>query len=65
MGDNERNPCGLIKKSKNLGQEFQQISGGLLLLIGVGGKRWTPQYFVRREAWHALDHTWEIEDRLK
>jgi hypothetical protein len=28
-----------------------------------GGKRWTIRYFVRRSAWHALDHTWEIEDR--
>jgi hypothetical protein len=28
-----------------------------------GGKRWTGRYFVRREAWHVLDHTWEIEDR--
>jgi hypothetical protein len=25
---------------------------------------WTPRYFVRRSAWHALDHAWEIEDRL-
>jgi hypothetical protein len=24
---------------------------------------WTPRYFVRRTAWHALDHAWEIEDR--
>ncbi len=29
-----------------------------------GGKRWLPTYFVRREAWHVLDHIWEIEDRL-
>lgn len=29
-----------------------------------GGKRWSPRYFVRREAWHVLDHLWEIEDRL-
>ncbi len=29
-----------------------------------GGKRWSPRYFVRRAAWHVLDHTWEIEDRL-
>lgn len=29
-----------------------------------GGKRWPPRYFVRREAWHVLDHLWEIEDRL-
>lgn len=30
-----------------------------------GGKRWLPRYFVRREAWHVLDHLWEIEDRLE
>jgi hypothetical protein len=29
-----------------------------------GGVRWTPRYFVRRAAWHVLDHIWEIEDRL-
>ncbi len=26
-------------------------------------KRWSPRYFVRRTAWHVLDHAWEIEDR--
>jgi hypothetical protein len=29
-----------------------------------GGRRWTPRYFVRRTAWHVLDHLWEIEDRI-
>jgi hypothetical protein len=29
-----------------------------------GGKRWTPRKFVRRSAWHWLDHAWEIEDRV-
>jgi len=24
---------------------------------------WTPRFFVRRAAWHVLDHAWEIEDR--
>jgi hypothetical protein len=28
-----------------------------------GGKRWLPRYFIRRVAWHVLDHAWEIEDR--
>jgi hypothetical protein len=28
-----------------------------------GGRRWPPRYFVRRAAWHVLDHAWEIEDR--
>lgn len=28
-----------------------------------GGARWSARYFVRRDAWHVLDHAWEIEDR--
>ena len=28
-----------------------------------GGRRWTPREAIRRSAWHALDHAWEIEDR--
>lgn len=30
-----------------------------------GGKRWPARYFVRRLAWHAIAHAWEIERRLK
>lgn len=30
-----------------------------------GGKRWKPRYFVRRSAWHVLDHAWEVEDRSR
>jgi hypothetical protein len=29
-----------------------------------GGVIWKPRYFVRRVAWHVLDHVWEIEDRI-
>ena len=29
-----------------------------------GGAVWPVRYFVRRVAWHTLDHAWEIEDRL-
>ena len=28
-----------------------------------GGKLWTPRRFLRRAAWHVLDHAWEIQDR--
>ena len=28
-----------------------------------GGTMWTPRRFLRRTAWHVLDHAWEIEDR--
>jgi hypothetical protein len=30
-----------------------------------GGARWMPRYFVRRLAWHELDHAWEIESRAE
>jgi len=26
---------------------------------------WSPRYAIRRSAWHALDHAWEIEDRAQ
>ncbi len=29
-----------------------------------GGILWPARYFVRRVAWHVLDHAWEIEDRV-
>ncbi len=29
-----------------------------------GGLRWSARTFIRRDAWHVLDHAWEIEDRL-
>jgi hypothetical protein len=29
-----------------------------------GGIRWPARYFVRRVAWHAIAHAWEIERRL-
>jgi hypothetical protein len=28
-----------------------------------GGRIWSARYYVRRSAWHVLDHAWEIEDR--
>jgi hypothetical protein len=27
-------------------------------------KAWSVRYFARRSAWHALDHAWEIEDKV-
>jgi len=29
-----------------------------------GGKRRPVRYYIRRSAWHLLDHAWEIEDRM-
>jgi hypothetical protein len=33
------------------------------LRAGVKGTKWPPRYFVRRSAWHVLDHAWEMQDR--
>jgi hypothetical protein len=30
-----------------------------------GGIIWPVRYYVRRAAWHILDHAWEIEDRAE
>jgi hypothetical protein len=50
-------------------REFEMVladrAAGKLPDVGPrGGKRWPAPYAVRRSAWHALDHAWEIEDRL-
>ncbi|GMQ78613.1 MAG: hypothetical protein BMS9Abin02_1136 [Anaerolineae bacterium] len=29
-----------------------------------GGVIWPARYFIRRVAWHVLDHAWEIDDRI-
>jgi hypothetical protein len=39
------------------------VEDGLPAAGPRGGKIWLARYFVRRTAWHALDHAWEIEDR--
>ena len=46
-------------------QALESAAHGELSAAGPrGGKLWLPRYFVRRVAWHVLDHAWEIEDRL-
>jgi hypothetical protein len=39
------------------------VTEGLPAAGPRGGLIWAPRYFVRRTAWHALDHAWEVEDR--
>jgi len=59
--------------SDDLGQVRQAILSALELAARGelpergphGGKIWGPRYFVRRVAWHVLDHAWEIEDRVQ
>ena len=60
----------------DLDQQLEQTRKAILLALSAsargeipvkgprGGIRWTARYFVRRTAWHVLDHAWEIEDRI-
>lgn len=65
---------GKVKAAEPSGQETRQAILETLVASARGeiaehgprgGKRWLPRYFVRRMAWHMLDHVWEIEDRAK
>jgi hypothetical protein len=40
------------------------VRGDIPLTGPRGGALWAPRYFVRRVAWHTVDHLWEIEDRI-
>lgn len=44
---------------------LEAAAAGQIALRGPrGGRRWSGRTFVRRVGWHALDHAWEIEDRI-
>ncbi|MDT7572314.1 MAG: hypothetical protein QOE05_2488 [Actinomycetota bacterium] len=38
---------------------------GIVAALRAGDQqtKWPPRYFVRRTAWHVLDHAWEMQDR--
>jgi hypothetical protein len=64
-----------LREAQDVEQALAQIRQAILSGLGAavrgelptigprGGARWTARYFVRRLAWHELDHVWEIEDR--
>jgi hypothetical protein len=44
---------------------LRKAARGKLRSTRPRGRPWSPRYFVRRAAWHILDHAWEIEDRIE
>lgn len=74
LGRTDRWPAGAPHSSMGGAAEHRQAVLLTLAAIGRGeqppprprgGTLWTPRYFLRRTAWHVLDHAWEIEDRLR
>jgi hypothetical protein len=59
--------------SDRLANSFEKVCLALSTTVSAGkpergprgGSLWSPRYFVRRVAWHMLDHAWEIEDRIE
>jgi hypothetical protein len=60
---------GLKIKEPDMGSRkaIEEVREAILEKIVPGGgkpdKGWPVPYFVRREAWHVLDHAWEIQDK--
>ncbi len=61
-----------LTQVEELGQSREAILNALEVAVTEGlpergprgGIIWPPRYFIRRVAWHVLDHAWEIEDRI-
>jgi hypothetical protein len=64
----EPSPDGLAEfelENRSLFRERLEASprGAVATISRRYGFDWTPRFAVRRSAWHALDHAWELEDR--
>jgi hypothetical protein len=60
------NATGLAQVLEAAIRGMQASAAGEIPAVGPrGGRRWSARYFVRRAAWHVLDHAWEIEDRIE
>ncbi|MEW5827368.1 MAG: hypothetical protein AB1846_00645 [Chloroflexota bacterium] len=59
-------PAGEIARMRDSIQKALDaaMSDGLPEQGPRGGVIWPLRFYVRRAAWHILDHAWEIEDRI-
>ncbi len=55
-----------IERARHMSQEALEaaVREGIPEQGPRGGKMWTARTYLRRAAWHLLDHVWEIEDRV-
>jgi hypothetical protein len=61
-----RSPHDAWKDPETLRAHRDAIVAGIREFNAIGpaaGSWWTVQFFIRRSAWHMLDHAWEMEDR--
>jgi len=51
-----------LKPRDLTGDEVREAMIGAIE-AAAGDAKWPPRYLIRRSAWHALDHAWEIQDK--
>jgi hypothetical protein len=60
-----RTEAGSLNTSDGLHAHREAICEAIRDLNGrdANEERWPVRYFIRRAAWHVLDHAWEMEDK--
>jgi len=65
-GEGGKNPIEELSRTRRaiLNALEATVDGDLPEQGARGGIIWPRRYFIRRVAWHVLDHAWEIDDRI-
>jgi hypothetical protein len=61
-----KTPKGGLDDEAGLSAHREAVCGAIRALNAGGGgmtPKWPVRYFVRRAAWHVMDHAWELEDK--
>jgi hypothetical protein len=58
-------PNGVMFTADGLAQHRDAVCDSIRRLRrnGEAGAKWPLRYFVRRAAWHVMDHAWEMQDK--
>ena len=54
----------LVEVHSRMREWLRHAPAGRATPVRRHGFEWTPRFAVHRSAWHALDHAWELEDRV-
>ena len=60
-----KTPKGGLDDEAGRSAHREAVCGAIRAANAAGGvaPRWPIRYFVRRAAWHVMDHAWELEDK--
>ncbi len=60
-----KTPTGGLDDEAGRSAHREAVCGAIRAANAAGGTapKWPIRYFVRRAAWHVMDHAWELEDK--